>query len=78
MSLVNVHQTLAIATCPQLMPTKPQPPLPPKPVPKVGEEATSTVNDGRGQGDGGTASADIGDTGLDIDASKPEVATDEV
>ena len=57
---------------------KPQPPLPPKPVPKVGEEATSTVNDGRGQGDGGTASADIGDTGLDIDASKPEVATDEV
>ena len=57
---------------------KPQPPLPPKPVPKVGEEATSTVNDGRGQGDGGTASADIGDTGLDIDASKPEVVTDEV
>ena len=49
-----------------------------KPVPKVGEEATSTVNDGRGQGDGGIASADIGDTGLDIDASKPEVATDEV
>ena len=57
---------------------KPQPPLPPKPVPKVGAETNSTVNDGGGQGDGGTASADIGDTGLDIDASKPEVATDEV
>ena len=49
---------------------KPQPPLPPKPVPKVGAETNSTVNDGGGQGDGGSTSTDVSDSSLDVDASE--------
>ena len=55
---------------------KPQPPLPPKPVPKV-ENATSAVDYGGGQGDGSTASADVSDSGLDVDTAEAEVAADE-
>ena len=49
---------------------KPQPPLPTKTIPKVGEEGVSTVDDGRGQGDSSTAPADVNDPSLDIDASE--------
>ena len=55
---------------------KPQEPLPPKPVPKV-DNIASTVNNGGEQGDGGTTSADVINSSLDIDTGQAEVATDE-
>ena len=56
---------------------KPQPPLPPKPVPRVDSATTSTVDDGGGQGDSSPTSADISDASLDLDAGEPEIIADE-
>ena len=48
---------------------KPQPPLPTKSIPKVGEEGASTVDNGRGQGDSSTAPTDVDGTSLNVDTS---------
>ena len=56
---------------------KPQKPLPTKTLPSVTTEQ-STVDDGGSQGDGSVTSADVDDTGLDVDSSEPQVATDEI
>ena len=52
-------------------------PDPPKTVPAVGQNSSSTVNDGGGQGDGSTASTNLGDSGLDVDVGESEITTDE-
>ena len=54
---------------------RPQKPLPVKQIPSVKPE--STVDDGRGQGDSSATSADFSSTGLDVDASQPQLVTDE-
>ena len=54
---------------------RPQKPLPAKQIPSVKPE--STVDDGRGQGDSSATSADISSTSLDVDASQPQLVTDE-
>ena len=53
---------------------RPQKPLPVKQIPSVKPE--STVDDGRGQGDSSATSADFSSTGLDVDASQPQLVTD--
>ena len=55
---------------------RPDPPKP-KSVPTVGQNSSSTVNDGGSQGDSGTASSDVNHSGLDVDAGESEIATDE-
>jgi len=49
---------------------KPQAPLPPKSVPKVGQKDASAVNDGGGQGDGSATSTDVDGSSLDGDTGK--------
>ena len=57
---------------------KPQPPLPKIHHREYGEKSASTVDDGGSQGDSGTASTDVSDSGLDVDAGESEVTADEV
>ena len=54
---------------------RPQKPLPAKQIPSVKPE--STVDDGGSQGDSSATSADISSTSLDVDASQPQLVTDE-
>ena len=55
---------------------RPDPPKP-KPVPKVDQISSSTVNDGGGQRDSSTTSSDIDNSRLDVNTGEPEIATDE-
>ncbi len=48
-----------------------------KEVPNVGDENSSTIDNGGSQGDSSTASSNISNSGLDVDTSEIEIITDE-